>query len=150
VDERAELEKDLAAWRIVKLINPGGQAGVIRIRMSRPERADPVAYATAVEITWHYEGRLPSKQDGELHRAFEGALDGLHWFNGFSELVQVRTGSGAKDWLFYTTDRERFMRELNRALAGQPRYPIKISFYDDPDWAIWRRTVDDIRSRSER
>jgi hypothetical protein len=36
----------------------------------------------------------------------------LHRFNGFSELVQVRAGSGA-----YTTDWERFMRQLNRALA---------------------------------
>ena len=150
MDEREELEKEFAAWRIVKLINPDGRTAVIRIRMSRPERTSLAAYATAVEIARLCEAMLPTKPEGERQRAFEDALEGLASHNGFSEQVQVRTGLGAKDWLYYTTDRERFMGELNRALQGRPRYPIKISFYDDPDWAIWQQIIDDIRSRSKR
>ena len=70
--------------------------------------------------------------------------------NGFAELVQVSTGFGEREWLFYSSNRKRFMARFNELLAGHEPYPLEITFYRDREWKIWddmlqpllRRTLD--------
>ena len=45
-----------------------------------------------------------------------------------------KTGNGLKELIYYIRDRDGFSERLNAALAGQPRYPIDITFYHDPEW----------------
>ena len=39
-----------------------------------------------------------------------------------------------KELVYYIGDREAFVASFNEELAGQPRYPLQIEFFDDPEW----------------
>lgn len=80
--------------------------------------------------------------------AFEEAIDELTAQNGHSELVQVSTGNGMKEWLFYSRDQAAFMELMNTLLRGHPMYPLEIKFYADPEWQIWSETADSIAART--
>ena len=54
----------------------------------------------------------------------------------------VRTGFGKRDWLFYTTNQERFLNTFNRLLSGHESYPIQVLLQEDPEWDIWHEIVD--------
>jgi hypothetical protein len=69
--------------------------------------------------------------------SFERALDELSMANGQSFLMNVGTGVGLREWLYYAKDRDRFMKRFNELLAGHEPYPLKIEFYDDPAWKVW-------------
>lgn len=143
-----EVEADLKQWIIARAINtPKHKAAVFRIRTSRPSYQDTSDFHTAVTIGWRYDSPtgFPEGEDKERILAFERATDNLTWRNGYSELVQVGTGIGLKEWLFYTRDRERFMDELNRSLASLPAFPLSIEFYDDPEWKIWSTTLAELQ-----
>jgi hypothetical protein len=49
------------------------------------------------------------------------------------------TGKGACEWRFYSNDNHEFLALLNRALAGQPKYPIDVMHRLDPKWLEYRR-----------
>jgi hypothetical protein len=139
----------LADWRIVSAKNATLGNAVIRIRIRQPEVNEISAYATAVEIAWPYESAdgMPPSDVNQRQLTFERALDDLTGENRFSELVQVSTGRSVKEWLFYTTSRERFMGAFNELLAKHERYPLNIKFYDDPKWEIWQQTANFIKQR---
>ena len=50
----------------------------------------------------------------------------------------VVTGKGACEWRFYSKDNAEFMAVLNRAFAGQPKYPIDVTHQSDPKWLEYR------------
>jgi len=110
--------------------------------MCKPDIADISTYATAIEIAWPYESQsgMPPSEANAAQLEFERSIDELTGGNGLAELVQVSTGHCVKEWLFYATSRDQFMREFNRLLAGGARYPLEIKFYDDPTWQSGRRS----------
>jgi hypothetical protein len=118
----------------------------------KPPIPDGCVFGWAVEISWPYDGAddYPSGEVNQKQLAFETSLDDLSGMNGFSELVQVSTGMGKKEWLYYTSDRDRFMREFNALLAGDDPYPIQINFYEDPSWQIWSEVVAAVQSKNAR
>lgn len=127
-------------WSIAKATNhETGAVGILRIRTSKPRRDDISELTTAVVIRWPYESEngMPPSDVNQQQLAFEAALDPLSGENEISELVQVFTGMGTKEWTYYARNRERFMSHLNQLLAGHPRYPLEIEFYDDPAWEMW-------------
>lgn len=134
-------------WSIVEIRNPDTSvAAMIRIRTDRPADRLP----TAIEISWPYDSATVFPESGENQRmvAFEEAIEELTSENGHTELVQVSTGNGVKEWLFYSHDREAFMSRMNTLLRDHPRYPLEIKFYDDPSWQIWSETHDALASRT--
>lgn len=151
VEDRGEIEDELRDWQIVTVENKEQQIRTtIRLRVRKPPMLDGRAFACAVEISWPYDGAdgYPSGEVNQKQLAFETALDDLSGMNGFSELVQVSTGTGKKDWLYYTSDQDRFMRTLNALLAGHDAYPIQINFYEDPNWQIWSEVVEAVQSKN--
>ena len=143
--------EDLKAWRVVTLENEErGEKTVFRIRMTKPKHPDVELLQTAVEIRWPFESAstMPSKAENDQQLEFERALDPLTCENDNSEIVQVTTGLGVKEWIFYACDKALFMRRLNALLKGQPAYPIAIKFYDDPEWKLWKDTLELLRSRA--
>jgi hypothetical protein len=139
-------------WVMVNAVNAvdGSQRVVMRLRIDRPTDSDIDSYATAVVIGWEFP-----LQDGtaspphviyQKMLSFERALDELSMENGHSYLMNVGTGLGLREWCYYTKDKMHFMRRFNELLAGRERYPLKIEFYDDPEWEVWR----DLRSAYER
>ena len=110
---------------------------VLRLRVVRPAMAGP-SFDTAIQITWKYSGGMPSGDTNTSMTTFERAIDDLTGDNHFAELVQVATGGGVKEWLFYCSDKGRFMNEFERLLVAHERYPVEISSLSDPEWRIWR------------
>jgi uncharacterized protein DUF695 len=150
-EDQGVLENELRDWQILTAENKEQQShATIRLRMRKPPLPDGRVFGCAVEISWPYDGvnGYPGSDVNQQQLAFETALDDLSGMNGFSELVQVSTGMGKKDWLYYTSDQERFMRDLNALLEGHDPYPIQINFYDDPDWQIWSEVVAAVQSKN--
>ena len=138
-----------AQWSIVRAVNEtAAEAAVIRIRTDRP--SEPKNLRSAIEISWPYtsDSPFPAPTDNQQMIAFEEAIDELASENGHSELVQVSTGNGVKEWLFYSADQSRFMQRMNELLKGHPVYPLQIEFYEDPDWQIWSETISALDQRS--
>jgi hypothetical protein len=142
-------DDELRDWQILTVENTEQQShATIRLRLKRPQLPEGSVFGCAVEISWPYDGAgYPDHDVNQKQIAFEEALDELSGMNGFSELVQVSTGMGKKDWLYYTSDQERFMRDFNALLAGHPPYPIQINFYEDAQWRIWSEVVEAVQPR---
>ena len=80
--------------------------------------------------------------------SFEEALDELSGMNGLSEIFQVLTGMGVKEWVYYTNDRNAFMGRFNELLKNHEPYPLEIEFYDDPYWEVWQDMLASVESRT--
>ncbi len=50
-------------------------------------------------------------------------------------MTGIYTGSGERNWVFYTFSTEVFGSYLNRALKDLPELPLKIYAENDPSWA---------------
>ena len=91
-----------------------------------------------VIITWRYDGGerngMPLHDDNQKMIALESALQEHVVSPDLCIHAYSRTGNNTKELVYYISDRERFMDSLNRALRSQPRYPIEIDFYEDPEW----------------
>ena len=77
---------------------------------------------------------MPEKEEHTRIQSFEDALEkGLE-----TRLVGVQvasvTGSGRKEWRYYTSNVEEFMGALNTNLKGHPPYPIDVRQFLDPEW----------------
>jgi hypothetical protein len=146
-----EVQDGLKDWVIVEIVrSETGDAAVLRMRTRKPKGIDSNHYSTAVTIKWSYESdlSLPNDEDNQKMVAFESAIDELSGMNGLSELVQVMTGMGVKEWIYYTNSRDVFMRRFNGLLQNHERYPLEIVFYDDPNWEIWQDMLAAVESKS--
>jgi hypothetical protein len=143
-----KLDKELASWRIVEAKNEARREhAVFRIRVAKPARKDIDHLTRAIVIKWAYQGPgMPPDEVNQQQVAFEEAIDPL-WSEGGSELMQVATGMGLKEWIFYARSSDAFMARLNSLLSGRPRYPIEVEFYDDPEWQMWSQTVSTLKTR---
>ena len=112
-----------------------------RIRMARPELSDIAEYTTCISIRWPGgdESGFPEDDLPSYHEAFEEAIGDLTMYNGHSFLMLVETCDDYKEWMFYAKDRDRFMDIFNDELKRHRKYPLKIEFYDDADWKLWRQ-----------
>ena len=89
-------------------------------------------------ISWRYEDSdnngMPNKATNERMIQLEDAIrDGVA-AAGFCEHAISKTGSNQKELIYYIHDSDSFLERLNIALRLQDRYPIEITFYEDPDW----------------
>ena len=57
--------------------------------------------------------------------------------------VYSRTGNNLKEFVYYINDQDKFLEAFNKALSGQPRYPIAINFYQDVGWEDFKRLLND-------
>lgn len=149
-NDRQVLDEELNQWAIVTADNQvTGENAIFRIRESRPSIPEIRSFTRAISISWRYDSDsgMPSPETKAAMDTFEDAIDKLTWFNGFSELMYVATGGGDREWLFYSSDQERFMSELNELLAGHPAFPLEIEFYDDPEWRVWGEIAEAISER---
>ena len=98
-------------------------------------------------VSWAYDGSdnngMPPK---DLNEAMIALEDGLEKISGREELyydVYSATGKNLKEFVFYITDREKFMLNFNKALNGHPLYPIEINFYEDEEWSELKELQED-------
>jgi hypothetical protein len=58
---------------------------------------------------------------------------------GFAMLALVSTGEGLREWTYYVRSEQQFLKALNQALAGAPRFPLEIHAAPDPQWSTYER-----------
>lgn len=111
-----------ATWRFRKTITPERKASC------------PVE----VSLSWSYSEPSP-----ELQGRMEELEDNLEALCESDEslLAAVVGTTGLREWIFYTSSYQGFLRALNEALRTAPRYPIKIVWSDDPGWLIFDHRV---------
>jgi len=88
-------------------------------------------------ISWRYDASenngmpVPAVNDQMIQ--LEHAIDTIQE-NELCVQVYSKTGNGLKELVYYIGDRDEFMQTLNDALSDQPRYPLEIEFFEDPEW----------------
>ena len=144
------VDDELANWMVASAANEAtGEVALYRIRKARPARPEIDAYRFAVSVTWEYDSPdgLPSPELKAQLDELDRALDPLGCDNGYAELAMVATGLGAREWLFYTVDLERFRRAYHDATARGWDWAVVVEEVEDPAWTRWRDVVDRLVSR---
>jgi hypothetical protein len=89
-------------------------------------------------ISWEYDGSdnngMPSKAINGRMIQLENAIEDGVVKTGFCEHAISKTGSNLKELIYYIHDRDSFLERLNSVLKSHERYPIEITFYEDPEW----------------
>jgi len=95
-------------------------------------------------IAWTYDGSsrngMPPEEVNVRMVDLEDRIAASVEATDFCEHRTSKTGNGLKELVYYIHDREAFSERLNLALDGQPRYPIEITFYHDPEWQEFANT----------
>ena len=115
-----------------------GNVVVMKVLENRPPKAVRELFSWLTVVTWRYDGDensgMPLPEVNEQMVLLETTVDILQE-RQLCMQVYTKTGDGLKELVYYIGDREEFMRAFNEVLADQPRYPLEIDFYEDPDWS---------------
>ena len=76
---------------------------------------------------------MPREAENERMVALERELEALAAAD-LCRHAYSRTGNNLKEFVYYGSDRSEFIEAFNAALSGHPRYPVEITFYEDPAW----------------
>ena len=68
----------------------------------------------------------------------ETRLDAAIGKAGIGSMTVITTTQGRREWMWQTSDRAEFQKEMNGCLRGQPVYPIDITGEEDPEWRALR------------
>lgn len=95
-------------------------------------------------ISWKYDGAgnngMPIKAINEQMIRLEDAIRDGVVEPKFCEHAVSKTGNNLKELIYYIQDRDLFLERLNAALRTHVRYPIEITFYEDPQWGEFNHT----------
>ncbi len=89
-------------------------------------------------ISWEYDGSndngMPPRDINDRMIQMEDAIEEGVEASGLCEHAISTTGSNRKELIYYINDRDRFLERLNLVLRSHERFPIEITFYEDPEW----------------
>ena len=98
-------------------------------------------------VSWKYDGStnngMPPQDTNDSMVVLENALEKINGDGQIYEMAYTATGNGLKEFVYYISDRDKFMEKFNEALSGQPGYPLEINFYEDPDWSDLSKLLAD-------
>ena len=101
-------------------------------------------------VSWQYDGSsnngMPPTDVNEQMVDLEDAIEDHQW-RGSLYRAYGRTGNGLKELVYYIASQEAFLEGINAALAGRPRFPIKITFYPDAAWDDLKRVQADFAAK---
>ncbi len=100
-----------------------------------------------VILVWRYQSAsgMPSTAEREAMDRLEDLLLPLIEKPGLAALSLVSTGENLREWTYYAKSEAEFLKALNKALAGQPRFPIEIHAGPDPKWSTYERFRQGVR-----
>lgn len=125
-----------------------GKPVILSISKGANTDANRAKFPWLVVIAWKYDGgAMPAKDINEKMLRLEDAIEddivtGEHCIHAVS-----RTGNGLKEWEYYIKDQADFTTRFNKAVMGHERYPIKITFYSDPEWKELTRFVGMLKKK---
>lgn len=102
-------------------------------------------------ITWNYNGsQYNGMPEGEVKlriMQLESTIEN-HKNNSINyRHAYSRTGNNTKELIYYSRSQEKFMANLNNALAKHKRYPIEINFYNDSEWLELQKLLKDFEPK---
>jgi len=124
-------------WIVGQTDEEDGAGLIIRCRSKLPDAAGRQAWQHLILVGWTYEPEesgLPGKAVDRQMDAFEEAVAKAVQDSGAGVLAASITGSGVREWRFYTIGPDAFMDALNTALDAHPEYPLEFDAFEDPDW----------------
>lgn len=127
---------------IIGRMKEDGLPVIYRFVDELPSQATRERFHWLAAISWKYDrsvrNGMPPESTNKQMIALEQVIGELedvalcrHAYN--------RTGNGLKELVYYISDRDQFMAAFNDALREHPRYPIDITFYEDPGWEDFQR-----------
>jgi hypothetical protein len=89
-------------------------------------------------IQWKYPVEankgMPTVEERQRMDALENLLEPVMDKDDFATLALVSTGEHLREWIYYCRNDDEFMTRLNKALAGNPPFPIEIQLAEDAQW----------------
>jgi hypothetical protein len=140
--EQRELTSELDHWRIAKIAGADGTLVIARVRLQRPNLPNLAKYTTAVSISWPLvDDSTPPKQTPEMDQFEISMAD----FERTSYLIQVRTGLGEKNWLYYSCEADALLSAIRSRIVSHG-WPISVQAKEDPTWSEWRQFAERIKN----
>jgi len=136
---------------IIGKITEQGKPVIYSFENYLPEANTIEDFPTLVVIKWEYDGSknngMPTKAAQELIYKLEDALNSISDDEG-SFRAYARTGNNLREFVYYTIDQPAFLHLFNQAVVNHPRYPIEITFYQDPNWTDYKKLMADFNKDS--
>ena len=130
-------------WAILEAEEDGAPL-LFRFRSAIPV-ADTAAFPFLISILWIYDGKqnegMPDDGTLAMMDRVEDALDYVD-ASGEAFLMVVVTGNNRREWIWYTSDRQRYMALVNRAMPKQQKFPLDFATSEDPGWQTYRSIRD--------
>jgi hypothetical protein len=130
-------------WAILEAEEDGVPL-LFRFRGSVPV-ADTTAFPFLISIMWNYDGKrnegMPDDGTLAMMDRVEDALDFVD-NSGEAFLMVVVTGNNRREWIWYTSDRQRYMAMVNKSLPRQPKFPLDFATSEDASWQTYRSIRD--------
>jgi len=99
-----------------------------------------------VVISWKYDGSnnngMPDTDVNSKMIIFEEAMASAMEGTNQAMLVYSKTGNNTKEFAYYCTKQNEFMKVLNQALQHHEAYPIEINFYEDVAWVDLKKRLN--------
>jgi len=109
-------------------------------------------YPRLVVVSWQYDGSenngMPKESVNKEMIELEDTLEEGIENQGICKHVYSRTGNNLKELVYQIRSDETFLESLNKSLAGHPRYPIEITFYEDKEWQDFKELLNDFNKGS--
>ncbi|ATG88949.1 hypothetical protein MKLM6_0674 [Methylomonas koyamae] len=105
------------------------------------------AFPDRVILVWKYnsDSGMPVPKEREAMDRIEDLFGPLVEKSEVSVLTLVSTGENLREWIFYARAEQEFLAALNKALTGQPRFPIEVHAGRDPEWSSYERFRKGVR-----
>lgn len=122
---------------------------IVKFDSKLPKDSERSRCSILTVVSWKYEesknNGLPLANDNSRMILLEEALDNCSTKSGVFRHAYSRTGNNLKELVYYATDQEGFLGELNKALVGHDRYPIEITFYNDKEWTEMKELINNFK-----
>lgn len=100
-------------------------------------------------VRWEYDGSgnegMPSTEENHHMLMLEAILEKIE-HPAFCLEGYRRIGAGVREFVYYISDRDKFLQKFNSCAAKDPRYPITIKFYKDEAWSDLQDIIDDFKT----
>jgi hypothetical protein len=88
---------------------------------------------------------MPISSENEQMIALEDGLEEISGEESIYLSAYTATGNDLKEFIFYISDREAFIENLNKTLSSHSSYPIEINFYKDEEWSDLTKLLEDFK-----
>lgn len=139
---------EITSWATATSKQEGtGRAIIFRYAREFRDGFKKSTFPDRVIVVWKYnsDSGMPVLKEREAMDRMEELLEPLVEKSGVSVLALVSTGENLREWIFYARTEQEFLAALNKALAGQPRFPIEVHAGRDPEWSSYERFRKGVR-----